>query len=846
MSRRLAWIAAMGATLWLSTAGALGLGDIDVKSKLNQRFSASIPVTSVDAEEAENLLITLAGAEEFARAGIERTDFLFTLKFALKTEGDKYFIQVSSQQIAREPFVAFLLDVRGRSGRMLREYTVLLDPADAPALAKPAPTVKPSPATEFYETPKEAAQRSAPPQTQAVAAPPAASPAVPAAAPTPAPVEAAEPVEPAAAAAPAGTYGPVQGRETLWSIASRLRADPSISMDQVLLAIYTANPKAFDGGINGLRKGSVLEVPSADAQRAVSAAAARSKVAELRGQPLTPRPAKVRPEPKPAPVETAPAATPAPVPEKKTEVVPPAAKPAPKPAAPAPAPAPEPEILTPPPAAEPAPAAVTPPAPEPAETTAAEEIPAEVPAESEPVPAVPPIPVPAQVIAEDESSGPSGLPLQELALGGLVLLLGGAGFVAYRKRQAGKSGEAPSRAAPSKPSAMPAPEPEAAAPVVAKSVRAPSVRDELEKLASTLDTPGPSAPKAAPAPAPAPKMDSTLAMTAQMSAASAPVVDAPTRDFNATQVLEASNASTSKLPDKVDFDVTGQFESETVSINLDTNDPISEAEFHLAYGLYDEAALLLTQAAEKDPANTSIRVKLAEVYFAAAKPVEFQETAEVLKAQLPGPEWQKLAILGQQLCPDAAIFKDVAGGDLGGAVDLSFDEPAAPAALPEIAEPAPAPAASAPVTPGGGNVLDFKLDDFQLPAAEPVTAAPAPAASGGLDFKLEIPEIKAEAPAVPGIDLNATAGLDLNAMQASKPSIDTAPVDGTLSLEDFDLGADSTNISAGDEASTKLDLARAYVDMGDNDMARSLLNEVIQQGSAEQKKEAEALVSRLS
>ncbi|MGV2482159.1 UNVERIFIED_CONTAM: tetratricopeptide repeat protein, partial [Salmonella enterica subsp. enterica serovar Weltevreden] len=67
-----------------------------------------------------------------------------------------------------------------------------------------------------------------------------------------------------------------------------------------------------------------------------------------------------------------------------------------------------------------------------------------------------------------------------------------------------------------------------------------------------------------------------------------------------------------------------------MQINLDANDPVAEADFHLAYGLYDEAILLLKQAAQKDPGRSELGVKLAETYFAAGRPTEFQETAESL------------------------------------------------------------------------------------------------------------------------------------------------------------------------------------------------------------------------
>ncbi|MFT4046110.1 MAG: hypothetical protein QM661_05370, partial [Solimonas sp.] len=120
-------VAGLAASLWLSTAAALGLGEIQMRSRLNQRFDAVIPLTSTSADEAANLCVALAGAADFTRAGIERADYLTSLRFSVATDGAPR-IEIHSEQIAHEPYVQLLLDIRGGSRRMLRQYTVLLDP----------------------------------------------------------------------------------------------------------------------------------------------------------------------------------------------------------------------------------------------------------------------------------------------------------------------------------------------------------------------------------------------------------------------------------------------------------------------------------------------------------------------------------------------------------------------------------------------------------------------------------------------------------------------------------------------------------------------------------------------
>lgn len=885
MLQKMAFVAVVTSAFWMNAASALGLGDIDVKSRLNQKFSGSIPLTSIGPDEADSLLINLASNEDFARAGIERSEYVSTLRFSLDNSSATPRIVVTSAQLAREPFISFMVDVRGKSGRILREYTILLDPQEMPVKAaepvaakpavRPAPAVAtPAKASKFYETEEEASKPSAP-----VAAKP-----------EPVKPVAAVPVPAAVANAVSGQYGPIAPKETLWSVATKLRADPSLSMDQVLLAIYNANPSAFTGGISGLQKGAMLQVPTLESQKAVSAQQAKIKLAQLRGQKASPAVELVAPKssikpvqpPAEAPVKIVPPAAVAPSPAApakpaKSEVaaVSPAASAAvdKKPAvAPTPAKSAEAVSLAPKPA-EPvvskptdtpvveAPVATTPPAA--TETASAAPVisakpesaePAPAPADEPPVSSLPPIP-PQSTTESDEDTGEMDAQLPLLGILAMALLAAIGGLLYYRKKKAvvGPGGKKPTpQLTPTTASKASATAAAASAAIaVAPKVQATtvsssqSVKSELEKLSDTLNQ----ETAAAATTAAARNLDSTFAMTAQMPTA------APTSsgvDFNATQAIESPAASTARIADRVDFDVTSQFAAETMSINLDAGDPISEAEFHLAYGLYDEAALLLSQAAEAEPARTDLRVKLAEVYFAASKSVEFQETAEGLKAELPSAEWQKLAIMGQQLCPDSALFQGSAGADLTDAVDLSFDEPVAPAAdatqvsLPDI-------------QPSSGNAMDFTLADVQLPDAQPT---PAASSGNALDFKLEVPDIQVEPLSLDtGKSAEAAANLiDIDSQHFDLTSSFDAPeksapvvaagnsidldVGGEIKLDDFDLGSDST-LSSGDEAGTKLDLARAYLDMGDNEMARGLLNEVKQQGSDQQKSEAEVLIARL-
>ncbi len=844
MAKTLRGLAGLASLLVSASAFALGLGEIEIKSRLNQALSASIPITSSSLAELNSATVRLASNEDFDRAGIDRTDFLSSLEFEIK--GDQVF--VSSQQPAREPFVSFLVEVRWSGGRLLREYTVLLDP---PEFAQPA----------------KAREKSAEPD-RAVAEPALAEPSV---------------MRPAkddarASSADVQSYGPVQRKETLWSIASKLRPRGDISMDQMQWAIYQANRAAFEGGLTGLRSGVTLKIPSEDEIRSTSAQDARAKVRGSRAQaakkpeptrktaeaveakaepaPATTQGPEAKPVQEPAPVQAAPAPAQSTVPAAAT----PAAPAAPAPAAPAPTAAPAaPAAVAPattvapvatqsaaPVAAPVAPVAVAPaptvapvaapaaskamvdeepasaPTPVPTPSTEAAATPAPAADASPPVAVVAPAPPPQPSVPAQDEIPEAGI-LQDLlpAIAGIVLL--GAGvvfFLFWKRRRAAVRLEPVTSVA-----AVPKFDPSAvAANLSAKTVVAePPVKSAKERLEEvTQVTESPLSNTAA--------MESTLANTQARETAQTLVQ---------TIAQEPEIARTAGgTPRKVDFDVTAQFAAETVQINLDANDPLAEADFHLAYGLYDEAALLLKQAADKHPERIELRTKLAEVYFAAGKADEFRKTAEGLKNRLPGAQWSKVAIMGQQLCPDAAVFKD-AGGAAIADIDLAFDE-------------APAPAAAASSTPRASpekaketETLEFNLDDFKLPAATAEAPAPSLAqAENALQFdlgdlKLETPVVEAAPVTTSEIKLDDLSLDQFDAAPDSASQTLVAESSATVSEPALDMP------TGGDEVATKLDLARAYMDMGDTDMAKSLLGEVTQQGNAQQKGEAQGLLGRL-
>jgi pilus assembly protein FimV len=211
-------------------AHAFGLGNIKVSSALNTPFRAEIPVTSFEAADKDSFLVGLASNSEFITAGLDRNSALIKLRFKVEYRNGKPFIKISSSQAMKEPFLSFLVSATTNNNKLLREYTVLLDPPTSiytPTVDAPAKTVAPT---------RSARAQSVPPV---------------AVTPTP------------RAPSMAGTtnYGVKRG-DTLWGVASKVRPDSSVSHEQMMLAILKANPDAFVGrNINGLKAGQELHIP---------------------------------------------------------------------------------------------------------------------------------------------------------------------------------------------------------------------------------------------------------------------------------------------------------------------------------------------------------------------------------------------------------------------------------------------------------------------------------------------------------------------------------------------------------------------------------------------------------
>jgi pilus assembly protein FimV len=267
----------------MSPAWALQLGQIEVKSALNQPLVAAIPLHPKNLSELDGLTVKLASADDFARAGLPLTATDRTLRFHVVTDnnGQKLILVTSSQPVS-DPYLDFLVEVNTRQAKQVREFVVLLNPvisAPAPAVQTApmsSPVAAPPPSQPAQLPPPEAVQPAPPPQAPAAPSkpeqqkatppPPKPQPQPQAAAQKPTPPPAPPQPQPApqpAAAAPASGTIPVERGDTLYGIAKRVTPDTGATVNQMMMALKSANPEAFfKDNINDLKAGAILRIPT--------------------------------------------------------------------------------------------------------------------------------------------------------------------------------------------------------------------------------------------------------------------------------------------------------------------------------------------------------------------------------------------------------------------------------------------------------------------------------------------------------------------------------------------------------------------------------------------------------
>jgi pilus assembly protein FimV len=863
-------------------AHALGLGRLTVDSALGQPLSARIELTSVSRDELESLSAKIADPSLYRQNNLTYQGVLARTRVMLDYAGGNPYLKITSAAAVNEPFLDLMVELNWASGRVVREYTFLLDPPGmgAPAVAEPI-----APA-------RTGAARPAP------AAPAATAPAAPAATVSGA----------GGAAVASGDQYTVQPGDTLVKIAGQVKP-ADVTLDQMLVALFKNNASAFDeNNMNRLRRGAIMTIPNAaeaaatdsvEATRVVrmqaadwrayrdrvaatapsvegagsrgasgqigtavaeatpaappgrdqlkvsrevakgAAAAeeqiardkqlreAQTRIAELektikdlqrmieirspvlaQGQTQADALKGKAPEPaKDAPVVAPPAAVPPPV------AIPEAAKAPEPPKAVEPAKAPEtkaPETKAP-------------------ETKAPEpKAPDTKAPESEPKAAAP---APAVVPPKAKAKEPPGffedffgnMPGWAIGVGALAILGGLGAIIAARRRKATKF------------------------------------------------------------------EDSIISGT----------------DIKTNTVFGSTGGGVVNTGEN---SLASDFSREGLG-NIDTDevDPIAEAEVYLAYGRDAQAEEILKDALKKDPQRQEIYLKLLEIHAQHNKPSAFETVATELFAVSggQGETWQKAVALGRQLDPTNPMFGE--GGLSAMAAGASTPFGAASAA--GAAERKPEPALDRmidddiTITPSSGAKprshddvfaampgLQEKVGkDKTVPAESSLDAmkSPASAAAGAataalagalaaskstfetkvanlaervdsskeptkfdLDFHLEDADKPAPLKSKEVTSVAATA-----ADPAVTPSQLARPA-AALELDKLDLSFDPDRTTFEDptpsvldgqwhDAATKLDLAKAYQEMGDVEGAREILQEVLHEGDDQQKTEAQTLLAKL-
>lgn len=231
---------------------AAGLGKLTLNSALGQPLNAEIDIVTASSDEVPTLKASIATREAFAQAGISYESVLSTVRISVESRinGNPY-VKLTSPQAVNDPFLMVLIELSWSSGKILREYTVLLDPVESTAQNFAAASA--SPATQITTSRLEADKAT----------------------------ETKGDFKPAARARGrdnARTYGPVSRGDTLSSIARRV-LPPGVNLNQMLVALHRANRDAFiANNMNLLKAGAILNIPDQDEIAAIDTATASAEI----------------------------------------------------------------------------------------------------------------------------------------------------------------------------------------------------------------------------------------------------------------------------------------------------------------------------------------------------------------------------------------------------------------------------------------------------------------------------------------------------------------------------------------------------------------------------------------
>jgi pilus assembly protein FimV len=829
-----------------SQAQSAGLGRLSVLSSLGQPLNAEIELLSVQQEEIGLVEASLAGADAFRQAGIERSSALSDLRFSIDRRANgQPVVKITSSSPVSDPFVDMLIELNWNTGRIVREYTVLLNPARDPVNDAPARVVLPSSTSPLVARPEP------------VVKPQYAAPDKPAMRPQ------AQPPKPVANGDQARTYGPVKSGETLRSIAAKV-APSDVSTEMMVASLYEANKQAFaKENMNLLKRGQVLTVPDAQAVMNMHSPQQAKELIQKHSQAWHDMRNRVadRAVAKVAQADSGAAG--------KGRVEP--AKPEQKPAAAAPR-----DVLK----------------LSKGELGQAGDVKSA-----------------QRVSALEEEVAAKSRALQEAQdrVGQLEQTVEDLKRLMALKE--GEAAKVAAEAAAAAPAPIPEPaapvtevtpaEPEL--PAVAAVEPPPEEPGFLSSLLSKPLYIG-GAAAALLLSALSWLFLSSRRRRSELSGFEQSVMTGG--DHFKTAIFKTESAVKTETS-QADSQSGASTDFSRLGLgNIDTHevDPIAEAEVYMAYGRDAQAEEILKEALGKDPGRHEIVMKLLEIFANRKDTASFETQASELYAQLgdpASPVWQQAADMGRKLDPANPLYRVY--GDLPtmpvppvvvpeqvveaasepvkvdepekvDSLDVAFDQ------LTEVADQPIADAGKTEANPFAQSDLEVEavdtaveypnfgqMDEFVPAANETVAAsgvselASLPEEPVGIDLAAPITEVAVtselsdlslddldvarldeqrlpEPSALPDLDFS---GIDLDLTDTTPPAASSAEVE--LAAAAFPEGGSDLY----EEVNTKLDLARAYLEMGDKEGAREILDEVVKEGDADQRQDAQNLIASL-
>ena len=866
MATRAGIKAAVRAALAACTAAAsipvsaLGLGDIRIQSFLNEPLRAEVELLDTRELLVDDIRIRLAESEDFDRLGVERSYFLTGIQFEVRIDAatGQGVILLSTEDAVLEPYLDLIIEARWPSGRLLREYTVLVDP---PAFGQDMVTVSVAERVEAMTSKPPAGEPA--PSTQSTresssgdsvrlresTMPPGEMP------------ERAFSAETSSTPA-AGKRYMVRRDETLWEIAAQARPQ-GITVQQAMLDIQRLNPEAFiDGNINLIKAGFIIYLPAAGEVNSDDLATALNEVRSQNEQwrarriPGVTAAATLRVSAAPPP-ESARGASgsdessmPAP---RSRDAAEDTAVPA---AADRDGDGPEAtESGAQAPGSGGQESAAQDSAPPAGASAASAQLLAQLDAMSERLDTV------EQIIAvKDEQIATLQQALREAREGA---------------REAAAAAAAAQRAAPVAQQVAMRP---ASGGIPWLPIAGGGLLILLVSIALLLRRRARSPAGAAAAAVGRARGDDVFTGVSlnkdALDGVEEPDERAATALTEPRDAEEAEPADVDEILDPGGSRGYGERRNDDYIDDAAAGDALAEADIYIAYGRYLQAVELLTEAVNNEPANSAYRTKLIELYVDMGERQNAAEQLDELRAHGDADAIARAeeALGGMADADDADVegggaepldFSGLPGADEQLA-DASSAAPEAAATTPEAAEQA---ASFEPDLPGDDASVDASVSE-PAPAGEPEATPVSLEPQDPLEFSLE--DLEAAKPAEsPGSEVSQapvseaakdTQTLELDELDVVVDSAEPAPGEEPFDLADeltpavhSDVGvpgsaAEEEEILIADDAdqmATKLDLARAYLDMDDGESARGMLEEVADNGSAEQRQEARELLSRI-